>query len=588
MAGRIPEEIIDEIRHQADIVDVISEYVALSKTGQNYKGLCPFHNEKTPSFVVNPQKQLFRCYGCGVGGNVFTFLMQHEQYSFPEAVYVLAKRVGIQLPNNKAEKYTPQQLGQLETLYTLHTEVAGYFTSLLLNAEEGQSARDYLRRRGIQAEQIRQFSLGYALPGWESLRRKFLARYSKETLLESGLIIKRKGGGEYDRFRDRLMIPIRDDRGRIIAFGGRILGDGDPKYLNSPESPIFHKSQTLFGLSLAKKEARRRGHIIIAEGYFDMLIPYYHGVPNVVATMGTALTEDHLRLMQRYAKRATLMFDADAAGINAATRSLDLFLKFGFDVRAAVLPEEDDPDSFVRRAGAEQFQTFVEQAVPLLDFVRERIIERYDLSRIDQQIACANHLLPTLVKIQDLMERAAQINKTADLLNIEDRALLQELKKVAETGKPELKRLAPHASSTMPPLEKALIQALLKDKRLIPWVQEEVLPNEMSHPVTRKVLRELFKYGSKTDFEAHILDAFQGDEDQNMIVDLCMQTDAIVDPDATVEDCLNRLQQTHFNRETYAVTRNMRAAQEHHDDESLIKFLEQKNKHLQHKREKIA
>ncbi len=239
--GYIPEEFIDQVRHQVDIVTVIAEYVSLTKTGKNYKGLCPFHQEKTPSFFVNPQKQIFHCYGCGIGGNVFTFLMNLEKYTFPEAVLALAKRLGLHLPTKTGDQ-TPQTLEHVENLYKLHLEVAQYFARRLYQSDQGQKARVYLQNRGIGDQIMQAFSLGYASPAWNDLQKAFMPKYSVEILQESGLIIEKKNGvGHYDRFRDRLMIPIHDDRGRIVAFGGRILGTGEPKYLNSPESRIFHK-----------------------------------------------------------------------------------------------------------------------------------------------------------------------------------------------------------------------------------------------------------------------------------------------------------------------------------------------------------
>ncbi|MBD3305811.1 DNA primase, partial [candidate division KSB3 bacterium] len=384
MARYIPEELIDEIRHHTDIVSVVSEYVALTKTGKNYKGLCPFHTEKTPSFVVNPAKQIFHCYGCGAGGNVFTFLMRHENYTFPEAVELLAKRSGIPLPSRQKTPQTPQAR-RTQLLYQVHQEAAQYFVQQLSSAQ-GQQTREYLKNRGITDTIIQKFSLGYALPGWDDLLKTLRAKYPVDLLLESGLIVKKQRGvGHYDRFRDRLIIPIHDARGRVVAFGGRIMGDGEPKYLNSPEHPVFRKGHLLYGLHQAKDAIRRAGSILIVEGYFDMIIPFSSGIEHIVATMGTALTEHHLRHIQRYTKKVVLIFDADPAGINAVQRTLDLFFRFGFDVRAAVLPEGDDPDSAVRKKGAEAFCTSIEQAPSLLDFIRERIIERYDLTRVEQQ-----------------------------------------------------------------------------------------------------------------------------------------------------------------------------------------------------------
>ena len=582
MSSRIPEETINEIRLQSDIVGVISEYVALEKTGQNFKGLCPFHHEKTPSFVVNPGKQIFHCYGCGEGGNVFSFLMKHEKYSFPEAVWVLARRAGIQL-QERTSRQSEQRFKRHEALYRLHHEATQYFSEQLLKNPQAVQVREYLAQRGIGAELIQSFSLGYALPEWDGLRKRLISRYPAELLLESGLLIKKKSGtGQYDRFRDRLIVPIHDDRGRVVAFGGRTLGDNGPKYLNSPESSIFHKSKTLFGLHQAKDEIRRSGSVLIVEGYFDMIVPYGHGVQNVTATMGTALTDQHLRLLQRHTKKVVLVFDSDPAGIKAVMRTLDLFLASGFEARAVVLPQSEDPDSFVRKEGADKLREAVEFAPLLLDFIRDRIIERYDISRIEQQIACANQILPTIVKIQNIVERNAQISKTADLLHVTDASLLQQFRKVVQEGKPRIETSSQKNSQTvaMPVLEKYLLKALLKDKRLIVSVKDELRPDELSYPLSRVILRELFVYSDKADFESRIFDSFQNSEAREELSKLLIQSDEIIDPARTVQDCIQRLRQQPIERASRHVSIKVREAQERKDLPALEELLEQKNKDL--------
>lgn len=594
----IPEEIVNEIRHRADIVEVIGEFVKLEKAGQNYKGLCPFHKEKTPSFVVNPAKQIFHCYGCGTGGNVFTFLMKHEQYSFPETLHVLARRFGVRLPE-KSDDVSTQQLQQTERLYQLHLEVGAFFAEQLHSRPEAKIAREYLRKRGIDEEAQQRFGFGYALPAWDALRRKFIQKYGEELLLESGLVvIKRKSEdgdgnearqmavGSYDRFRDRLMIPIHDERGRIIAFGGRILGDGQPKYMNSPENPIFHKSKTLFGFHYVKDAVRRAGTIVLVEGYFDMIVPFAHGVPNIAATMGTALTDQHLRALQRYAQKVVLIFDPDPAGVNAMMKALDLFLTYGFEVRAGILPTGNDPDTFVRKAGVAEFQRIVEHAPLLLDFIRDRIIERYDTSRLDQQIACVNQLIPIIAKIQNEVEWRAQIAKTADVLHITDAALLAELRKITRTATIQ-QREEVKTATTIPIIEQYLVTALLKDKRLISKAQEHIQPDELSHPLMRRVLKALFVYGDKSDFEAKMLDMFQGSEFQGELSRLFMRSEEVVDPAVTLQDCIVKLRQQRFEQATLDVTRKTQDAQERKDRSDLDMLLEQKNQDLLRKKQQL-
>ncbi len=587
-SGYIPEEIVNDIRQQADIVGVISEYVPLKKTGSNYKGLCPFHQEKTPSFVVSPAKQIFHCYGCGAGGNVFTFLMQQEKYTFPDAVHVLAERLGIRIPE-KPGTQPSQQLRRSEGLYQLHHDAAQYFLQQLTQSNQGKRVLEYLQQRGVHERSIQRFSLGYAPPAWDSLWKTFIQKYPLKLLLESGLVIKKKSGvGHYDRFRERLIIPIHDERGRIVAFGGRILGEGQPKYLNSPETSIFHKAQTLFGISHAKDAIRRMGCILVVEGYFDMIVPYSCGVENIVATMGTALTKHHLRQIQRYTKKVILIFDADPAGMKAVFRTLDLFLASGIEVRSVILPKGEDPDSVIRKESPEKFRAYLDHAPSLLDFLRNRIVEQYDLSKVDQQIQCANQLLPTILKIRNSIERDIQINRTADILKISDKVLLQEFKKAANTGKMQITRTIPKKHTTLSIREESLIKALIKDKSLISLIQRELNPEkDLASPIARHILKELFVYGDKTDFEARILDSIDNSEIQQQLADLFMPTDEIVDPAKTVRDCIDGLKQQYLDHATLHVTRKVRDAQEKKDPQVLDTFFEQKNKDLLRKRANI-
>lgn len=590
-SGRIPEESIQEIRQQADIVAVISEYVALEQAGKNFKGCCPFHQEKTPSFIVSPERQTYHCFGCGAGGNVFSFLMQYEKYSFPEAVHVLARRLGIRIPEPAGQKDT-QQLQRTDLLHQLHREVANFFAYQLKQSQHAQHARDYLEQREISKATIEAFGIGYAPPGWDDIQKHFARKYPMELLLESGLMIKRKeGGGQYDRFRDRLMVPIHDERGRVVAFGGRILGDGEPKdlnspkYLNSPESPIFHKGKVLFGLHQAKRAIRQQDEVILVEGYFDMIVPYSLGVANLAATMGTALTNDHLRLLQRYTKNVVLMFDADPAGIKAVQRTLDLFLESGFAVRAVILPQKDDPDTAIRRMGADAFREYITTAPTLLDFIRERIMEQFDLSRDDQRVACANQILASIVKIQNITERNEQIRKTAGLLNVTEageRALFEQFKKVARTGKARITTQVDAKPSKLPALERYLLKALLKDKRLIGLLQETGFDAAvLTHPVSRAVVNELFRFGDKTDFEARILDQFRDSPHQKILTGLFLQLDEVVNPEETLQDCLIRLQQKGFELVTLPRTRRLHELQQRKDEKAqLDALLEQKNREL--------
>ena len=349
---RIPESKIDEIRDTASIVDVISEHVQLRKRGKNYVGLCPFHSEKTPSFTVSEEKQIFHCFGCHIGGNVFKFLTEYHKISFVEAVQELAEQLGITIEVDRVD-YSEQQSEQ-EILYDINTEAAKYFSNNLLNDDEGEFARKYLQDRNIKTQTIRSFGLGYSLRG----RENFI-NYAQQKKLDLnraanlGLVGKSSDGRYYDKLAGRLIFPIFSPNGRVVAFAGRLLDPKEKggKYINSPESSIYIKGRILYGLSFAKDDIRRLDKAIIVEGYMDLISLYQSGIKNVVAASGTALTDDQVQLLSRYTKNVILLFDADTAGIKASMRSIEILLKRDLDVKIVSLPKDEDPDSFVNKYG---------------------------------------------------------------------------------------------------------------------------------------------------------------------------------------------------------------------------------------------
>ncbi|MCK5734206.1 MAG: DNA primase, partial [Candidatus Latescibacteria bacterium] len=365
--ARIPEEVIEDIRAQINIADVVSDYVALKKKGQNYFGLCPFHVEKTPSFSVNVEKQIFHCFGCGAGGNVFTFLRDVEKISFVEAVRLVAQKAGVPLP----EERSGTRSGEVsDELYRANELAQKYFQHLLWKDASGEKVRTYLAERDLSEETAKRFGLGVALPNWDGLLKVGAKRaLGGETLQKAGLVVPRTGGGFYDRFRDRLMFPITNIGGRTVAFGARTLDpEGHPKYLNSPETPIYRKGHILYGLSEAKDAIRKTGQVLIVEGYTDLLRLMQSGIEHVVASSGTAFTPEQAKLLSRYGDRVVLVYDADQAGSAAALRGIDILLAADLDVRVISLPEGHDPDSFVREEGPDRFLNLLQDAQPILDY----------------------------------------------------------------------------------------------------------------------------------------------------------------------------------------------------------------------------
>lgn len=364
---RFDDSKIEEIKNRVDIVELASEYLTLKKAGRNFVGLCPFHQEKTPSFTLNREKQIFYCFGCGQGGNVITFLMKIAGKTFPEAIKDLAQKAGVILPPRVTDKESRERESLREKITSLNLRAAQQFVRNL-QAPAGKEARLYLQERSISEDTIKKFRLGYAPDNWNALADYLEGSGLSLKLAEqAGLVITGKDGRFYDRFRGRLIFPIENVSGEVIAFGGRILGKGEPKYLNSPESPVYIKGKNLYGLNKTKEEIRRKGFAIIVEGYFDLISLVNAGVGNVVATLGTALTREHLELLRRYTTDIVALFDPDEAGKKALDRSLDLFLEMRMKARALILPGGHDPDDYVKKFGPDKLEEMISRAQPLSD-----------------------------------------------------------------------------------------------------------------------------------------------------------------------------------------------------------------------------
>jgi DNA primase len=433
---RIPESKIEEIRNTASIVDVVSEHVQLRKRGKNYVGLCPFHSEKTPSFTVSEEKQIFHCFGCHTGGNVFKFLTEFHKISFVEAVQELAEQQGVSIEFDKTE-YTEQQSEQ-EVLYDINTEAAKYFLNNLLNDDEGEFARKYLHERNIKTQTLRSFGLGYALRGWENFISYAKSRnLNIEKCIQLGLIGKNSNGKLYDKLPGRLIFPIFTPNGRVVAFAGRVLGPKETgaKYINSPESLIYIKGRILYGLSFAKDDIRRLDKAIIVEGYMDLISLYQSGIKNVVAASGTALTDDQVLLLSRYTNNVVLLFDADTAGIKASMRSIETLLKRDMEVKIVSLPKGEDPDSFVNKYGKEEFEELIKKAENFIEYETKHYESQ---GRFDDPATAAEairDLVKPVALINDELKRNLLIKNIAKKFNLREKLLESELEKQIKQAK---------------------------------------------------------------------------------------------------------------------------------------------------------
>lgn len=465
---RIPESKIEEIRITANAVDIISEYVQLRKRGKNYVGLCPFHNEKTPSFTVSDEKQIFHCFGCHTGGNVFKFLMEYKKISFVEAVQEIAEQLGIPLEYQESAGYEEQQTEQ-ETLYDINTEAAKYFLNNLLNDEEADAARKYLQARNIKPQTIRAFGLGYTLRGWENFIN--FAKGKKIDLdraVKLGLIGKSDDGRYYDKLSGRLIFPIFSPNGRVVAFAGRILDPEEKgaKYINSPESLIYSKSKILYGLSFAKDEIRRLNKAILVEGYMDLISLYQSGVKNVVAVSGTALTYDQVQLLSRYTKDVVLLFDSDTAGINASMRSIEVLLKQDMEVKIVSLPEGEDPDSYVNKFGKDKFDDLMKIAENFIEYQTRYYDSLGKLNDAASAAEAIRDLVKSLVLIRDELKRNLLIKNIAKKFNLREKLLEAELNKII--SKESKRRPTVVRSSEKEKAEKEGLQRIIDEGKFDP------------------------------------------------------------------------------------------------------------------------
>ncbi len=433
MANFIPPELIEEINQRTDILELVSQYVVLKKQGRNFVGLCPFHNEDTASFSVSPDKQIFYCFGCNKGGNAINFLMSIEGLSFPEAVEKLANKVGIEIPKQKLSASERARLELKQALYSIHTISSDFFQEALYGSA-GKKALLYLNKRGVNKELAKKFCLGYALDSWDALLNHLLQKgFSHQQIEMAGLSGRTDKGSEtrfYDKFRDRIIFPIHDYRGQVIAFGGRIMGDGQPKYLNSPETPIFHKSNNLYGIYVAGTEIRNADEAVLMEGYMDVIAAHQYGVSNAVASLGTAFTIEHGRLLKRYTTKVILAYDGDNAGINATLKGLEILNEQGFMVRILPFPSGQDPDDFLRSKGKEGWDELIRnKALGLLEYKMEHTLSKYDILTVSGKGSAVQELLPDIIRCKNQVERDTFINLLAKRLGTNANAIYADLNK---------------------------------------------------------------------------------------------------------------------------------------------------------------
>jgi DNA primase len=579
--GFLSEEKVSEIRDRSSIQEVVSDYVTLKKTGKNYKGLCPFHSEKTPSFMVNEEKQIFHCFGCGEGGDVFTFLMKAGQFSFPQAVEELAKRYGVQLPSRELSATQNKEMAKREALFHINQIASEYFHDLLTKRREGEEGRKYLSQRGISQEVIVEHRLGTSTDRWDGLVQYLQEKkVSLELAWELGLIFPKKREGWYDAFRGRILFPIFDLHQRIVGFGGRVIREGQPKYLNSPESSIYHKGEVLYGLQVAKRYATEKDCVIIVEGYFDLLTLHQYGLNHSVATLGTALTTQHIRTLKRYTKNLITLFDADQAGVQATLRSLPLFLEEEVAGKTIVLPKGEDPDGFLRKGNLEDFGKRAERAVPLIDFFFERLMKTTDVKSIDGKVSVAKEGVALLGKIPDKIRRDFYTKALAERLDVKESFLYEMLrfppKEPSKVGEDFRKS---SMERSFPKSEEIVVRLMVHHPEVIPTISKEGVVKEFESPILQKIaeaIEDLYQRKGRLDLPEALAN-FEEDL-KGRLCEFAFQESGLEggDQGKILQDCIQKIREKRLKKEKGELLKRIKEAEKQQEEKKLVPLLKER------------
>ncbi|OGW86192.1 MAG: DNA primase [Omnitrophica bacterium RIFCSPHIGHO2_02_FULL_46_11] len=582
------DQIVDQVQSLNDIVEVISAYIPLKRAGRSFKANCPFHQEKTPSFIVNPEKQIFHCFGCGVGGDIFSFLMKYEQMNFPEALRRLAERVHVTLP--EAKQSSPRERSQTERLYQIYAASAEFYHANLKHSELGKIARAYLAKRAFDApETVNQFCIGFALTEWRTLYEHLSKKgFQEQELIRSGLIVRNAQGKTYDLFRNRIMFPILNRQGKVIAFGGRVLGDELPKYINSPESPIFRKRSELYSLYLAARamaasEIRR---VLIVEGYLDCIRLHTNGFPNTVATLGTSLTQEHVQILKRYADEAIVLFDGDKAGEQASLRGLDIFLEEGMSVKVLCLPKGFDPDDFVHAKGMEAMNHLIHEGQDVFDFKLQVLLQRYNKSDSLGLLKITSELLDTFVRIKSPVLVDRYLKRLAVTLGVEEGSLRSELNKLKNkqsslhVRQAELKSKSstPQTKKVEPAAEKLLLALMIHCPPYIRTFLELFPGYSFLGEKTREIFYSFCRMAQNEDdtklSASKLLNRLKSEELKTFASELLMiEWTSNDDREQAFQDAIRTLKKQEHEIQLRTLRQQISKAEEAGDQESLLKYM---------------
>ncbi len=562
----IPQETIDQIRDTADILDIVSDYVDLKRRGRNFFGLCPFHAEKTPSFSVAPEKQIFHCFGCGKGGNVISFVMEYEKIEFVDAVRQLGKRYGVEIKAEQGDRSNKI----FTLLYDIHELAVEHYEGNL-HSKKGTKALEYLSERGFSEETVRKFRLGFASDEWDTLLTKVKgANFPMEVLDKSGLFAK-SSKGRFDRFRNRILFPIVNLSGRTVAFGGRdFSGESDAKYLNSPETPIYNKSDILFGLEITRDFIRKERSIVILEGYTDFLQLFQHGISNIVATSGTALTNGHVNQIRRFADSAHLVYDGDEAGRKAAIRAGYTLTRGGVKPSLVELPDETDPDSWIREIGKEAFEKAIYDGIDVLDF--HIIHSGYDLNKPADRSNLAQDISVELAGIKDPIIQQHTIRRVSNLLTVEDNVLINMIKRRSRRQRDQTNPDDYNSTNFSSPADKAQLELIrllaMGDEAILSPLKEHISTDHFNHPILRKLADQLM-IDEKMNF-SQLLENFEETEHRNLVSKILFEAENHTTTFQATVDCIITLEKAPLKEQISEQRIKLRKLEQKGDDASHL------------------
>lgn len=580
MSGFIPDNILEEIRSRCDIVEIISQYIPLRRAGANYKAGCPFHDEKTASFMVSPAKQIFHCFGCGVGGDVFGFIKQYEHVDFIDAVKLLAGKTGITIPEKKYTKDENQK-----SLWEVNKFACNFYHKLLYDPNAGNRCYKYLKDRGIKDDIIKKFQLGYASSGNEFYREALKRGYTTDVLLKTGLIV-RSGNKLSDMFRNRLVFPIRNTVGKVVGFSGRVLDNSLPKYINSPETPLFHKGKILYGLDVSKSEISKKERAIVCEGFFDCIRMYQEGIYETVAVAGTALTKDQVHLLHRYTSCIIVAFDGDLAGNQAAMNKLEIFLEEGIQVKIVHIPEGYDPDSFIKDKGIDRFKTLIDDAKDILDTKLFKLCKEYPIDKTDSKIKIISEMLSDIIKIDNEIKRRLFVGKIAEKLDVPEDGIWIELRKVKKMSKDKksykkknefgINRMVLNKETSSG--EKQLVQVLLDDESLYPNIAYRSVISFMKHQGYKQIVELIVKLKKNDQWKgpSSLISCMEDEELIKLVSEISAEEiPEGLDKERVARDCIHDIKRRYKeSRIKYLLTEMQKTEKNKGDVSSLIQEID--------------